>query len=278
MPSDINFNYYTSSEFLNNQEITDCIADNAFSFLHCNIRSVSANLDNLNHLLFELDCSFTIIGLTETKIITSKDPVINLNLPGFQFVSQPSLSNAGGVGFYIRDKYTFSIRTDLSKAESGFEVLWIEIENNAHSNLLCGVVYRHSQGDITSFMEYLNSSVDKIHRENKICVVMGDFNLDLLKFETHNDTDAFLNAKKIKRSIGILSKLRYYVTLDTLISPYFALLYPFLIYGIVIWGNTYPTNIKPVFILQKRAIRLITFSKFDEHTSPLFKITCYPSY
>ena len=80
-------------------------------------------------------------------------------------------------------------------------------------------------------------------------------------------------AKKIKRSIGILSKLRYYVTLDTLITLYFALLYPFLIYGILIWGNTYPTNIKPLFILQKHAIRLITFSKFDEHTSPLFKIT-----
>ena len=80
-------------------------------------------------------------------------------------------------------------------------------------------------------------------------------------------------AKKIKRSIGILSKLRYYVTLDTLITLYFALLYPFLICGILIWGNTYPTNIKPLFILQKRAIRLTTFSKFDEHTSPLFKIT-----
>ena len=39
------------------------------------------------------------------------------------------------------------------------------------------------------------------------------------------------------------------------------------------WGNTYPNNIKPLSILQKRAIRLITFSKFDEHTSPLFKIT-----
>ena len=79
-------------------------------------------------------------------------------------------------------------------------------------------------------------------------------------------------AKKIKRSIGILSKLRYYITLDNLISLYFALLYPFLIYDILIWGNTYPTNIKPLFILQKHAIRLITFSKFDEHTSPLFKI------
>ena len=131
--------------------------------------------------------------LNRNKIITSKNPVINLNLPGFQFVSQPSLSNPGGVGFCIQDKYAFSIRTDLSKTESGFEVLWIEIENNAHSNLLCGVVYRNPHGDITSFMEYLNSSVDKIQRENKICVVMGDFNLGLLKFETHNDTDAFLN-------------------------------------------------------------------------------------
>ena len=80
-------------------------------------------------------------------------------------------------------------------------------------------------------------------------------------------------AKKIKRSIGILSKLRYYVTLDTLITLYYTLLHPFLIYDILIWGNTNPTNIKPLFILQKRAIRLITFSKFDEHTSPLFKIT-----
>ena len=107
MPSDINFNYYTSSEFLNNQEIADCIADNAFSFLHCNIRSVSANLDNLNQLLFELDCTFTIIGLTETKIITSKDPVINLNLPGFQFVSQPSLSNAEALAFTYKTNIHF---------------------------------------------------------------------------------------------------------------------------------------------------------------------------
>ena len=77
---------------------------------------------------------------------------------------------------------------------------------------------------------------------------------------------------KIKRSIGILSKMRYLVTLDVLISPYYTLIYPFLIYGLVVWGNTYPTNIKPLFILQKRTIRIITFSKFDEHSSQLFKL------
>ena len=140
MPSDINLNYYTSSEFLNNQEITDYIADNAFSFLHCNIRSVSANLDNLNYYIIlniiRARLFFHYYRLNRNKNYHVERPVINLNLPGFQFVSQPSLSNAGGVGFYIQDKYTFSICTDLSKAESGFEVLWIEIENNAHSNLL----------------------------------------------------------------------------------------------------------------------------------------------
>ena len=41
----------------------------------------------------------------------------------------------------------------------------------------------------------------------------------------------------------------------------------------IIWGNTYPTNTQPVLILQKRSIRIITFSKFDDHSSPLFKQT-----
>ena len=78
-------------------------------------------------------------------------------------------------------------------------------------------------------------------------------------------------SKKIKRSIGILSKLRYYVDLSILIKLYYALIYPFLIYGIITWGNTYPTTIQPLSLLQKKAVRIMTFSKFDEHSSPLFK-------
>ena len=78
---------------------------------------------------------------------------------------------------------------------------------------------------------------------------------------------------KMKRSIGILSKLRYYVHLDILISLYYSFIYPFLTYGLVVWGNTYPTNINPLFILQTRAVKTMTFCKFDEHSSPLFKQT-----
>ena len=35
--------------------------------------------------------------------------------------------------------------------------------------------------------------VESIHRENNYCVLLGDINLDLLKFESHPDTDSFLS-------------------------------------------------------------------------------------
>ena len=44
-----------------------------------------------------------------------------------------------------------------------------------------------------------------------------------------------------------------------------------MIYGIIAWGNTYSTTLQPLFILQKRAIRLMTFTSFHEHSSPIFR-------
>ena len=42
-------------------------------------------------------------------------------------------------------------------------------------------------------MTHINTVIEKIHYENKYCVILGDFNLDLLKFETHSGTNDFLN-------------------------------------------------------------------------------------
>ena len=78
-------------------------------------------------------------------------------------------------------------------------------------------------------------------------------------------------AIKMKRNIGILSELRYYVKIDILVKLYYALIYPFLTYGLISWGNTYSSTTQPLFILQKRAMRVMTFSKFHEHSSPIFK-------
>ena len=39
----------------------------------------------------------------------------------------------------------------------------------------------------------------------------------------------------------------------------------------LLWGNNYQSNLKPTVTLQKKAIRIITFSKPDEHSESLFK-------
>lgn len=51
--------------------------------------------------------------------------------------------------------------------------------------------------------------------------------------------------------------------LNTLVVPY-------LTYCIEIWGTAYKTNIKPVFILQKRAIRIISGCRYRDPSHPLF--------
>ena len=44
-----------------------------------------------------------------------------------------------------------------------------------------------------SFLNHVDSVLDRISNENKLCVLMGDFNLNLLNFESHSDTNEFLN-------------------------------------------------------------------------------------
>ena len=77
--------------------------------------------------------------------------------------------------------------------------------------------------------------------------------------------------KKIKRSIGILSKLRYFLNTKTLLSLYYTLVEPFFNYCAIAWGNAYQSTLQPLSNLQKKAIRIITFTSFTEHSSPLFK-------
>ena len=42
--------------------------------------------------------------------------------------------------------------------------------------------------------------------------------------------------KKIKRCIGIISKIRYFVSLQVLVQLYYTLIFPFLTYSLTTWG------------------------------------------
>ena len=42
---------------------------------------------------------------------------------------------------------------------------------------------------------------------------------------------------------------------------------PHLNYGLLLWG----VNLKDIFLLQKKAIRLVTHNTYNSHTKPIFK-------
>ena len=77
-------------------------------------------------------------------------------------------------------------------------------------------------------------------------------------------------SKKISLSVGVLAKMRHYANIKVLTKLYYAIIYPFLIYGLLAWGSTYPTTLKNIVILQKKAVRIIASSNHDAHTSVLF--------
>ena len=77
-------------------------------------------------------------------------------------------------------------------------------------------------------------------------------------------------SKKLARTCGIFLKVRHLLPTDVLVSLYYSLFASFLQYGIVVWGLTYDTYIKPIFILQKKVVRAITFNNFSAPSAPIF--------
>jgi hypothetical protein len=77
----------------------------------------------------------------------------------------------------------------------------------------------------------------------------------------------------MNQRIGLLSRLRHFIPEKTLIIAYNSIVLPILDYSLVLWGFTFTYNnyINRLITLQKRAVRVMTFSRFDAHSEPLFK-------
>ena len=76
---------------------------------------------------------------------------------------------------------------------------------------------------------------------------------------------------KLSKTVGILSKVRHFVDNHILVMLYYSLIYPFLTYGVHVWGLTFPSFLTQLSIVQKKAIRIKSFSEPKSHSEPLFK-------
>ena len=76
--------------------------------------------------------------------------------------------------------------------------------------------------------------------------------------------------KQIAKSIGILSRMRFYLSCMTKLMLFYTLIYPCITYCNSMWSSMYMSNLNRIYYLQKRAVRAITNSEYRAHTAPLF--------
>ena len=125
-------------------------------------------------------------------------PKNNIDIPGYQsFIFQPTESSHGGTGFYLKNNINYIERHDLAlNSPSNFESAVIEINFPKRKNLIVACIYRHPTSKI-SIHDFNKNNMDpflqKISDENKQCVLMGDFNIDLLKCDSNDDSNSFYN-------------------------------------------------------------------------------------
>ena len=205
-----------------------------------------------------------------------------------QYVSQGSILGSLLFLLYINDLCDVSHRVSFiqfaddtsiyctgSSLESACETLEIEMISICewlNNNKLFLNVSKTNYMIMTPSARELSDEItiqlngQKIERvtETKFLGVILDHKLT---FKSHID----YISNKIAKCIGIISKARRALSTYSLRMLYMALVQPYLFYCVEIWGHTYASYTKKLSILQKRLVRIITFSRYDDHTLPLFK-------
>ena len=74
------------------------------------------------------------------------------------------------------------------------ESVAIEIIDKTHKNTIVICIYKHPNLSVADFNEdYLQHLLDKLSYERKNIILLGDFNIDLLHYETDYQTRNFLD-------------------------------------------------------------------------------------
>ena len=74
----------------------------------------------------------------------------------------------------------------------------------------------------------------------------------------------------MSKGIGIMYKARQFLAKKALLMLHHAYIYPYMTYCIEVWGCASQTQVNCLLLLQKKIIRLLSFSHYLAHTNSLF--------
>ena len=177
-----------------------------------NCQGLRAHWDSFYNLLQEMGsdtCSFDVIGITEIFSMNKGECSLSGYHPLEYTTRNESNNSKGGSGMYIKNTYKYKIRHDLSIfIPNIFESIFVELTiHNRH--IIIGTVYRpntYPNADIDVFMTTMLELQNLISKENKEIHIMGDMNIDLLKYSQHSKTGTYLENTFTQGFLPLITK------------------------------------------------------------------------
>ena len=197
---DPDFNFYSTDvkKLLSCNYYSDCQFTakidkyhDGLSFIHFNARSLGANFINITEYLTDLNHSFDIIAISETWLNTGTNFSLH-NIKGYDlFYVTRNNKKGGGVAIYTQKRINCKVLEQQTLViDNMFECITIELCIDKQKNVIVSCLYRAPGDYLEQFNEHLDNLL-KSFKKGKTVFICGDFNIDLLKYETHNGTRAF---------------------------------------------------------------------------------------
>ena len=147
------------------------------------------------------------------------------------------------------------MNSELAKAKRWCDINKLSI-NRDKTNFMINKSTKKK--DIPINLNIINTDGSSYSLERKQCIKYLGVMIDESLSWKHNISFV---CSRISRNTGIISKLRYYLSIKQLRQIYYNLIYPYISYGILAWGSVYKTHIRKIQVKQNHIARLIFFAK-----------------
>ena len=167
-----------------NQKFSE--SNKSISIMSFNVRSMNANFDNFfDEIFYQFPCD--IIGLCETRMTDATQYVYSI--PNYNLFANNVASDMGGVCIYVREHLSCKVLSHFTVTTNHLETIFVQLHIDKNP-LTIGMCYRRPDTPIALGERELTRILDAI---NTKCIVMGDFNANILRRNESVPVNSFLN-------------------------------------------------------------------------------------
>ena len=178
----------TECSYLDLNSYNELIYSDNFSLIFLNVNSLPKHHDSIISQFLSNSSMPDIIGFCETKL---DDSIENLyTFPGYVGVFSSKSTRSGGLALFLKSGIQFEKIEQCSFMHESIESLCVKVSVNNCFLTLC-LVYRRPG---TRFDDFLANYTELMRNLKDVkCMLFGDLNLDLLKYESCTNTQTFVN-------------------------------------------------------------------------------------